>query len=53
MVAFHYKFVTIDETYSLISQFLDNNFFMCKDYNRVRYLSIRISRIDKIIIFGL
>lgn len=53
IVVSHYLFSTIDGICSLVTQRLDNDSFVYKNYNRIRYLSIRISRTDKIIIFGL
>ena len=53
MIAFHYRFGIINGICGFVSQPLDNDIFLYKDYNRVRYLSIEISRTDKIIIFGL
>lgn len=53
MATFHYRFATIDGTFDLVSQLLNNDSFTYKDYNWIKYLSIEISKIDKIIILDL
>lgn len=53
MIISYYRFGTIDGTCDLVSQVLDNDSFAYKDYNWIKYLSIKILKTDKIIIFGL
>ncbi len=41
MVSAHQKFDTTEEINALMSKYLSNDFFACKNHNQIKYLFIK------------